>query len=114
MLNLAGKEEFMRSRLSMAFWKAITLVGLLVVIGCGASGQAGASDMSVQAKTVTSKQGATTVPRPAHVVIVIEENHAYSEIMGSSSAPYINSLASQGAVLTNSHAVTHPSEPNNL
>jgi acid phosphatase len=46
--------------------------------------------------------------------MVIEENHAYSEIIGSSSAPYINSLASQGAVLANSHAVTHPSEPNYL
>ncbi len=104
----------MKSRLSVVFWKVITLFGLLVVIGCDASEQAGTSDMRVQAKTVTSKQGATTVPRPAHVVVVIEENHAYSEIIGSSSAPYINSLASQGAVLTNSHAVTHPSEPNYL
>lgn len=51
------------------------------------------------------------MPRPDHVVIVIEENHAYSQIIGSSGAPYINSLASQGAVLTNAHAITHPSEP---
>jgi len=59
-------------------------------------------------------QGGIGVPRPDHVVVVIEENHAYSEIIGASSAPYINSLASQGAVLSNSHAVTHPSEPNYL
>ena len=38
----------------------------------------------------------------------------FHEIIGSSSAPYINALASQGATLTNSHAVTHPSEPNYL
>ncbi len=40
------------------------------------------------------------------------ENHAYSQIIGSSSAPYINSLKSGGAVLTSSFAITHPSQPN--
>jgi hypothetical protein len=48
------------------------------------------------------------------VVIVIEENKAYSTIIGSSSAPYINSLASQGALFTRSYAITHPSQPNYL
>ena len=38
---------------------------------------------------------ANGVPRPDHVVIVIEENHSYSEIIGSSAAPYISSLAAQ-------------------
>ncbi|ACU75113.1 phosphoesterase [Catenulispora acidiphila DSM 44928] len=52
------------------------------------------------------------VPTPAHVVVVMEENHSYNDIIGSSSAPYINSLASSGALLTGSFAVTHPSEPN--
>jgi acid phosphatase len=42
----------------------------------------------------------------------MEENHSYSQIIGSSSAPYINSLAKQGALFTNSHAISHPSEPN--
>jgi phosphatidylinositol-3-phosphatase len=51
---------------------------------------------------------------PQHVVIVIEENHAYNQIIGSPNAPYINSLASQGTLLTNSFAVTHPSQPNYL
>ena len=57
---------------------------------------------------------AQTLPRPDHIVLVMEENHAFSEIIGSSSAPYINSLAKQGALFTNSHGVTHPSEPNYL
>ena len=56
----------------------------------------------------------SVVPRPDHVVIVIEENHSYSEIIGSPAAPYINSLAQQGALITNSLAVMHPSEPNYL
>jgi len=54
------------------------------------------------------------VPTPAHVIVVIEENHGYSQIIGSSQAPYINTLASQGALFTNSYAVTHPSQPNYL
>ena len=54
----------------------------------------------------------TTLPRPDHVVIVMEENHAYSQVIGSSSAPYINALAQQGALFTNSSAISHPSQPN--
>jgi acid phosphatase len=54
------------------------------------------------------------VPMPAHVVVVIEENHGYSQIIGSSEAPYINTLATQGALFTKSHALTHPSQPNYL
>src|SRR5436305_75805 len=54
------------------------------------------------------------VPRPDHVVVVIEENHSYSEIIGSAAAPYINGLANQGALFTASYAVEHPSQPNYL
>jgi hypothetical protein len=56
----------------------------------------------------------TSIPSPSHVVVVMEENHSYSEIMGSSQAPYINTLASVGAVFTHSYGVSHPSEPNYL
>jgi hypothetical protein len=52
------------------------------------------------------------VPHYAHIVVVMEENHSYSQIIGSTQAPYINSLARKGALFTNSHAITHPSEPN--
>ncbi|HTT83907.1 MAG TPA: alkaline phosphatase family protein [Rhizomicrobium sp.] len=57
---------------------------------------------------------ASQVPTPAHVIIVMEENHSYSEIIGNSEAPYINSLAQSGALFTQSYAVTHPSQPNYL
>jgi len=56
----------------------------------------------------------TTPPKPDHVVILIEENHDYSQISGSASAPYINSLKTQGAWFTSSHAIEHPSQPNYL
>jgi len=48
----------------------------------------------------------------AHVVWVWMENHSYSEIIGSSSAPYINTLATQCGLATNYSAITHPSLPN--
>jgi len=51
---------------------------------------------------------------PDHVVVVVEENHSYSEIIASSAAPYINSLAAQGALFTQSYAIMRPSQPNYL
>jgi hypothetical protein len=61
-----------------------------------------------------AKAQATSIPRPNHVVIVVEENHSYNEIIGNPSAPYINSLAKQGANFTASFGVEHPSQPNYL
>ena len=37
------------------------------------------------------------IPMPDHVVIVILENHSCSQIIGSSAAPYINSLYNAAA-----------------
>ena len=56
------------------------------------------------------------IPTPAHVVIVMEENHAFSQVIGSPDAPYINSLASgpHTALFTQSFGLTHPSQPNYL
>ena len=55
------------------------------------------------------------IPRYSHIVVVIEENKPYSQIIGNTSqAPYINSLAAEGAVFTQSFGVTYPSQPNYL
>jgi phosphatidylinositol-3-phosphatase len=53
----------------------------------------------------------TPMPLYDHVVLVIEENHAATEVMGS---PYLVSLAEKGMVLSRSFAVAHPSQPNYL
>jgi hypothetical protein len=55
---------------------------------------------------------AVAIPVFDHVVVAVFENHGYSQIIGSSSAPYFNSLATGGANFTNYAAVTHPSQPN--
>lgn len=54
------------------------------------------------------------LPRPDHVVLVIEENKEFHQIIGSPEAPYINQLAAKGALMERSFGVTHPSLPNYL
>ena len=61
-----------------------------------------------------SRPLAGALPRPDHTVVVVMENHSYFEIIGNPDAPYINSLRALGASFTDSHAVSHPSEPNYL
>ena len=83
-----------------------------------------------------SKQPASP-PRYDHVVVIMEENHSFAQVLGPSlyppfafspfvwadvlkvplvvtQDPYIHTLAQSSAVFTNSHALTHPSQPNYL
>jgi len=53
-------------------------------------------------------------PTFSHVVVVVEENHSYSDVIGSSAMPYLNSLASQFGLATQYFANGHPSMPNYL
>jgi phosphatidylinositol-3-phosphatase len=55
------------------------------------------------------------LPRPDHVVVVIEENRGYEQIMDKLNInSYIQALAMRGVVFTQSYGVTHPSQPNYL
>jgi hypothetical protein len=89
----------------------------LVTTGVTAAATAYASPASPHAAQPAAAQpvaiaAAAAVPRPDHIVLVMFENKKYSQINGSSSAPYFNSLAGQGAKFTKSFGVTHPSQPN--
>jgi hypothetical protein len=46
------------------------------------------------------------------VIWIVFENTRYSQIIGSSNAPYINNVANQCGLATNFFAETHPSLPN--
>jgi acid phosphatase len=50
---------------------------------------------------------------PDHIVIVIEENKGFDQIIGNLYAPYINKLAHQGIEFIDA-GVWHPSQPNYL
>ncbi len=47
-----------------------------------------------------------------HIVIVIEENKNYDQVINNNNAPYINSLKEEGANLTQMYAEEHASEGN--
>ncbi len=54
-------------------------------------------------------------PHASHVIIVVMENRNYRSVAGDDDSPYFNGqLVPQGALLTNSHAIEHPSQPNYL
>lgn len=94
---MSGSSVFRRGRAALASTVALAAAAVGLWSGLGGS---------------SSAQAAAGVPTPDHVVVVVFENHAYSQVIGSSSAPYINSLKSGGANLTQSYALTHPSQPN--
>lgn len=55
------------------------------------------------------------LPTYDHIVVVVEENHSQTQIIGNAvDAPYINALAKRGVSLTNMAGITHPSQPNYL
>jgi len=67
------------------------------------------------ALTLAPSAHAGQLPRPDHVVVVIEENRGYAQIMDKrNGASYIHALAKRGALFTESHGITHPSQPNYL
>jgi hypothetical protein len=55
-------------------------------------------------------------PRPltSRIVVLVMENAESSSVLGSRSAPYINSLVSRYGLASRSYAITHPSLPNYL
>jgi acid phosphatase len=78
------------------------------VIACLAAGTALAAPASAQEATPTAPGPA----RPDHVVIVMLENKDEGDVLRD--GPYLASLTSVGASLTDMHGETHPSQPNYL
>jgi phospholipase C len=67
------------------------------------------------AAVFASSAQARHLPRPDHVVVVIEENRGYEQIMDELNInSYIHALAMRGVLFTQSYGVAHPSQPNYL
>jgi acid phosphatase len=62
----------------------------------------------------SARAASPPLPRPAHVVIVVEENRSLAQVLDDPQARYIHDLFKRGALFTNAHGVTHPSLPNYL
>jgi acid phosphatase len=77
---------------------------MLTVVGLsGCATQAGSPDPTPPARPATP---------PRHLIVVIEENHSFGQVIGSPDAPFIDRLAAGGTLLTGYHAIAHPSLPN--
>jgi len=68
----------------------------------------GLTTSAVFSLNITTAPPATTAPF-GHVVLVALENTNYSDVIGSSSMPYLNGLANQYGLATQYYADTHPS-----
>jgi phosphatidylinositol-3-phosphatase len=82
----------------VVFSRGLLLVALLVSSGfwvaCGGG---------------TSSAQPGNVPDFGHVFLIVEENHSFADVIGNSSMPFLNSLASQYGLATQYYANTHPS-----
>jgi acid phosphatase len=89
--------------------KKLILIALTAsLFSCSKDNQSG---NSATAETATVEK----LPAPPdHIILVWMENKGYSQIMNSSSAPYINSLVPEGTLFRNFHALGHPSYPEYL
>ncbi|MEO8875236.1 MAG: alkaline phosphatase family protein [Polyangiaceae bacterium] len=101
---------------------SILALGVLTIVACGSI-----DDFSERGgpRYATLEQAPTTTPaeskaaRANHAIktvfLILFENHDWSDIKGSSRAPYFNSLLSIGAHTENyfeNASAIHPSEPN--
>ena len=103
---------------------ALAAVGsLLLIAACAGGAGSAASSAGTTANgpaagtagtRIASLTATTAIPRPAHIVLVVLENHAQQQIIGNSNASYLNALRGGGAYFSQSYGVTHPSEPNYL
>jgi hypothetical protein len=82
-------------------------------LSIGVKDSAGLSTSSVFSINIATPPPSPTAPF-GHVIVVVEENANYSDVIGSSSAPYMNSLANQYGLATQYYADTHPSIGNYL
>jgi hypothetical protein len=92
----------------MKLFTSFSLLVLLVLTEAACGG----GSAPATAGSGTPNGGASTIPAFAHVFIVVEENHSYADVIGNTSMPYFNSLATSYGLATQYYANAHPSLPN--
>jgi phosphatidylinositol-3-phosphatase len=97
---------------------------VLLVAGLVSAGDAGARPMAAPSVTPSVAPQlcgglAGQAPGVDHVIVIVMENHSYSDLIGADGsaaatrAPYLNQTLKKACGLaTNYHAITHPSLPN--
>lgn len=80
----------------------------LALTGCASAKRVG------PVQTTASPKARLAAGAPRHIAVIVMENEEYGDVIGSSSAPYINALARRYALATSAYAIAHPSLPNYL
>ena len=91
---------------------AIALAALLgtLEVGCGGRSNPPLSTTPTPSPTLP----VMGFPTFSHVFLIVEENHSFTEVIGNSSMPYLNSLASKYGLAKQYFANAHPSLPDYL
>src|SRR5207302_11127947 len=91
-----------------------SLAAILLALLVGCANNSGSTDVACQALTPSTPNSAAP-DWSGTIFTIVMENHSRGEIIGNTAAPFINQLASQGALATGYHdSFVHPSEPNYL
>jgi phospholipase C len=90
----------------------ITVVLAALLSSCASTLGGGTPPLAPSRSALSSTSQQAPIRPPAHLIVVVEENHAFEQIIGSPAAPFLNRLAAHGTLLTGSYAITHPSLPN--
>ncbi|MGH3627790.1 MAG: alkaline phosphatase family protein [Sciscionella sp.] len=85
-----------------------------VMVLLGASACGAPHDTAGPTAQAAAPRHSASVPHYSHVVVVMEENHGYGQIIGNPAAPFENAIARSGVNFTDAHAEYHPSQPNYL
>jgi phosphatidylinositol-3-phosphatase len=85
---------------------------LLLILALAESACGGGSTTATAGSGTPPTTGSSTVPAFSHVFIVVEENHSYGDVIGNTSMPYFNTLATSYGLATQYYADAHPSLPN--
>jgi len=97
-------------------------IALVAITACSSGGNDAPDASTHDASHIDSPQfhdAPTNIDAPhtaanTTVFTIVFENHDYAEIVGSSNAPYINSLIASGGLATHYADTGHPSLPNYL
>lgn len=92
----------------------LSIIGAVLALAlaiCACSTSSGANS---KAPVPTTPAAALPASNASHVVMILMENKERGSVIGSSHAPYINSLARRYASPPNFYGVSHPSLPNYL
>lgn len=106
MIYVSGRRYSVQA--SFPLFPVVLLAFLLVGTGCGGGGNSG----GLAGGTIPTSPSTGTVPQFAHVVMVVEENASFSDVIGNPAMPYLNSLSAKYGLATQYYGNMHPSMGN--